>query len=122
MADRNVMAGHNDFAYLADAFGFKIAAQIAATGESEPSASELQEAVDAARAGDVRALVASKGEVSSLDQQVAEKLERAAAAALRRQPHDRRRRLNRCSMRSPTTSIASPTPSPPGASSVRRSS
>ncbi|MBJ7459207.1 MAG: zinc ABC transporter substrate-binding protein [Thermoleophilaceae bacterium] len=73
-ADRNVMAGHNDFAYLADAFGFKIAAQIASSGQSEPSARELQESVDAARAADVRALIASKGEVSSLDQQVAEKL------------------------------------------------
>ncbi|MGK2877676.1 MAG: metal ABC transporter solute-binding protein, Zn/Mn family [Solirubrobacterales bacterium] len=73
--DRNVMAGHNDFAYLADAFGFRIAAQIAASGETEPSASELQEAVDAARAGDVRALIASRGEVSSLDQQVAGKLD-----------------------------------------------
>ena len=74
-ADRNVMAGHNDFAYLADAFGFEIAAQLAANGESEPSASELQKAVDEARAADVRALIASKGEVSSLDKQVASKLD-----------------------------------------------
>jgi ABC-type Zn uptake system ZnuABC Zn-binding protein ZnuA/ABC-type Mn2+/Zn2+ transport system permease subunit len=72
--DRKVMAGHNDFAYLAEAFGFEIAAQIAADGESEPSASELQKAVDAARAAEVRALIASQGEVSNLDKQVAEKL------------------------------------------------
>lgn len=72
--DRKVMAGHNDFAYLAEAFGFKVAAQIAADGESEPSASELQKAVDAARAAKVRALIASKGEVSNLDKQVAGKL------------------------------------------------
>lgn len=73
--DRKVMAGHNDFAYLAEAFGFKVAAQIASDGESEPSASELQKAVDAARAAKVRALIASKGEVSNLDKQVAEKLD-----------------------------------------------
>lgn len=73
--DRKVMAGHNEFAYLAEAFGFDVAAQIAADGESEPSASELQKAVDAARAAKVRALIASKGEVSNLDKQVAEKLD-----------------------------------------------
>lgn len=73
--DRRVMAGHNDFAYLAEAFGLKVAAQIAADGESEPSASELQKAVDAARAANVRALIASKGEVSNLDKQVAGKLD-----------------------------------------------
>jgi zinc/manganese transport system substrate-binding protein len=73
--DRKVMAGHNDFAYLAEAFGFEVAAQIASDGESEPSASELQKAVDKARAANVRALIASKGEVSSLDKQVADKLD-----------------------------------------------
>ncbi|MGH2960398.1 MAG: metal ABC transporter substrate-binding protein, partial [Solirubrobacterales bacterium] len=72
--DRKVMAGHNDFAYLADAYGFQIAAQVASDGESEPSASELQEAVDDARASGVNAVIASKGEVTSLEQQVAEKL------------------------------------------------
>jgi ABC-type Zn uptake system ZnuABC Zn-binding protein ZnuA/ABC-type Mn2+/Zn2+ transport system permease subunit len=73
-SDRNLMAGHNDFAYLAEAFNLKIAAQIAQSGESEPSASELQDAVDAARSANVRALVASKGEATRLDQQVADKL------------------------------------------------
>jgi ABC-type Zn uptake system ZnuABC Zn-binding protein ZnuA/ABC-type Mn2+/Zn2+ transport system permease subunit len=73
-ADRNLMAGHNDFAYLAQAFGFKIAAQLAANGESEPSASELQKAVDQARSADVRAAIASHGEVTKLEQEVAKKL------------------------------------------------
>ena len=73
--DRNVMAGHNDFAYLAEAFGFVVAAQISGSGESEPSASELQDAVDKARDADVRALIASAGEVSRLDEQVASKLD-----------------------------------------------
>jgi manganese/iron transport system permease protein len=72
--DRYLMAGHNDFAYLADAFGFRIVAQIAENGESEPSASELQKGVDQARANDVRAVVASRGEVTKLEEQVASKL------------------------------------------------
>ena len=72
--DRNLMAGHNDFAYLAEAFGFRVAAQIASNGESEPSASELQKSVDAARGADVRAVVASRGEVTRLEQEVAKKL------------------------------------------------
>lgn len=73
-ADRNLMAGHNDFAYLAEAFGFKVAAQVASNGESEPSGSELQESVDQARGADVRAVVASRGEVTRLEQEVAKKL------------------------------------------------
>ncbi|MBJ7354978.1 MAG: zinc ABC transporter substrate-binding protein [Thermoleophilaceae bacterium] len=72
--DRSVMTGHNDFAYLAEAFDFKVAAQIASNGESEPSASELQKSVDRARAADVRALIASRGEVTKLEQEVADKL------------------------------------------------
>jgi ABC-type Zn uptake system ZnuABC Zn-binding protein ZnuA/ABC-type Mn2+/Zn2+ transport system permease subunit len=72
--DRNLMAGHNDFAYLAQAFDFKIAAQLAANGESEPSASELQASVDQARKANVRAVVASRGEVTKLEQEVAKKL------------------------------------------------
>jgi ABC-type Zn uptake system ZnuABC Zn-binding protein ZnuA/ABC-type Mn2+/Zn2+ transport system permease subunit len=72
--DRNLMAGHNDFAYLADAFGFRVVAQVAENGESEPSASELQDGVDQARSSDVRAIVASRGEVTKLEQQVASKL------------------------------------------------
>ena len=72
--DRNLLADHNDFAYLAEAFGFKIAAQLAANGESEPSASELQAAVDRARAADVRSVVASRGEITKLDEAVAKKL------------------------------------------------
>lgn len=72
--DRNLMSGHDDFNYLANAFGLKIAAQIAASGEAEPSASELQKAVDSARAAKVRAVVASRGEVSQLDKQVAAKI------------------------------------------------
>ncbi len=72
--DRRLLSGHDDFNYLADAFGFTIAAQIAETGEAQPSASDLQSAVDAARAAKTRALVASSGEVSQLERQVAAKL------------------------------------------------
>jgi ABC-type Zn uptake system ZnuABC Zn-binding protein ZnuA len=73
-SERKLMAGHNDFAYLADAFAFQIAAQVSGNGESEPSASELQDAVDQARAANVSAVIASKGEVTSLEQEVAKKL------------------------------------------------
>jgi ABC-type Zn uptake system ZnuABC Zn-binding protein ZnuA len=73
-ADRKLLAGHNDFNYLANAFGFEIAAQLAENGEAEPSASDLQTAVDDARAADVTALVASKGEVTALAEQTASKL------------------------------------------------
>lgn len=73
-ADRNLMAGHNDFAYLAEAFGFRVAAQVASNGESEPSGSQLQKSVDQARGADVRAVVASRGEVTRLEQEVAKKL------------------------------------------------
>jgi ABC-type Zn uptake system ZnuABC Zn-binding protein ZnuA/ABC-type Mn2+/Zn2+ transport system permease subunit len=71
---RNLLAGHNDFNYLAEAFEFDIAAQIAQNGESEPSASELQQAVSEARNSNVRAVIASRGEATRLDQQVAKKL------------------------------------------------
>ncbi|MFT4050317.1 MAG: zinc ABC transporter substrate-binding protein [Solirubrobacterales bacterium] len=71
---RALATGHDDFAYLADSFDLKIVAQLAETGESQPSASELQKAVDAARSGGAKALVASRGEVTHLEQQVASKL------------------------------------------------
>ncbi len=74
-ADRRLLSGHDDFNYLADAFGFTIAAQIAETGEAQPSASDLQSALDTARAAKVRALVASSGEVSQLERQIAAKLD-----------------------------------------------
>lgn len=74
-ADRKIVSGHDDFAYLAQAIDFKIVAQLSATGESEPSARELAEATDQARSGGARALVASKGEVSKLEEQVADKLD-----------------------------------------------
>lgn len=73
--DRALAAGHDDFAYLADAFGLRIVAQLAQTGESAPSAGELQRSVDAARTGGARALVASRGEATRLEQQVASKLD-----------------------------------------------
>ncbi|MBI2690773.1 MAG: zinc ABC transporter substrate-binding protein [Solirubrobacterales bacterium] len=73
-ADRKLMAGHNDFAYLAQSFGFQIAAQAASSGGSEPSTRGLQDAVDQARGANVDAVIASKGAVTSREQQVAQKL------------------------------------------------
>lgn len=72
--DRSLMSGHDDFDYLAGAFGLEVAAKIAASGKSEPSASRLQEAVDAARDAQVRAVLTSSGESSQFDRQVAQKL------------------------------------------------
>jgi ABC-type Zn uptake system ZnuABC Zn-binding protein ZnuA/ABC-type Mn2+/Zn2+ transport system permease subunit len=71
---RTLLAGHDDFDYFAEAFGFEIAARLTPTGHGEPSARELQATVDAARKADVRALVASRGEVSQLEREVAKKL------------------------------------------------
>ena len=72
--DRAILTGHDDFDYLAKQFGLKIVGQLAETGESEPSASDVQSAVDAARKGGAKALVVSRGEVSQLAEQVAKKL------------------------------------------------
>jgi zinc/manganese transport system substrate-binding protein len=74
-SSRKLASDHDDFAYLAQAIDFEIVARLAATGESEPSASQLAEATSDAREGGAKALVASKGEVSKLEEQVAEKLD-----------------------------------------------
>lgn len=75
-ADERVFAsGHDDFAYLADAFDFKIASQVAASGQSEPSAREVQESVDRARDAGARAVVTSSGEKTQLTEQFAEQLD-----------------------------------------------
>ncbi len=73
--DRRLLAGHNDFNYLADAMNYKVVAQLAENGESEPSASALQDAVDTARASRAKALVMSRGEVTQLGKQTAAKLD-----------------------------------------------
>lgn len=72
--DRSFVSGHDDFAYLADAFGLKVAAQLAESGQTEPSAKQLQEAVDAARDGNSTAVATSNGEASQLATQVADRL------------------------------------------------
>lgn len=73
-SDRAFVSGHDDFAYLADAFGFEVVSQLAESGQSEPSARQLQESVDAAREGGAKAVVASSGEASQLATQVADRL------------------------------------------------
>lgn len=73
-ADRAFVSGHDDFVYLADAFELKVAAQLAESGQTEPSARQLQESVDAAREGGARAVVTSSGEASQLATQVADRL------------------------------------------------
>ena len=72
--ERTVVTGHDDFDYLATAFGLKIAARIAPSGSGEASAKALQTSVDAARAAGARAVVTGKGEASELDREVATKL------------------------------------------------
>lgn len=74
-AERRLLAGHNDFNYLTDSMEYEIVAQIAESGESEPSASDLQSAVDDARSADARALLVSKGEVTSLAEKTASSLQ-----------------------------------------------
>lgn len=74
-AKRVFVSGHDDFAYLADSFGFEVASQIAPTGQSEPSARQLQTAVDAARTADARAVVVSAGESTQLTERFAEQLD-----------------------------------------------
>ncbi len=71
---RVFVSGHDDFAYLADAFDFDVSAQIAPTGRSEPSARELQESVDDARSAGTRAVVTSSGETTQLATTVADRL------------------------------------------------
>lgn len=74
-SQRVFVSGHDDFAYLADAFGFEVAAQVAPTGQSEASARDLQESVDAAREAGARAVVTSAGETTQLTEQFAQNLE-----------------------------------------------
>lgn len=75
-ANRRVfVSGHDDFAYLADAFDFEVAAQVAASGQSEPSARAVQQSVDQARDAGARAVVTSNGETTQLSEQFAEKLD-----------------------------------------------
>jgi ABC-type Zn uptake system ZnuABC Zn-binding protein ZnuA len=72
--DRVVLTGHNDFDYLTRRFGLKAAGQLTETGQSEPSASDVQRAVDRARSSGARALVTSRGEVAQLAVEVAKRL------------------------------------------------
>lgn len=72
--ERAVVTGHDDFDYLANAFGLKVAARIAPSGAGEASAKSLQGSLDAARAAGARAVLAGKGETSELDREVADKL------------------------------------------------
>lgn len=74
-ADRVFVSGHDDFAYLADAFDFEVASQVASSGQSEPSAREVQQSVDQARDAGARAVVTSNGEKTQLTEQFAEKLD-----------------------------------------------
>lgn len=74
-ADRAVVTGHDDFAYLADASGIEVAAQLTDSGESEPSARDVQDAVAEGREHDARSVVVSRGEVTQLAKRVAESLD-----------------------------------------------
>lgn len=73
--DRAVVTGHDDFAYLADASGIEVAAQLTDSGESEPSAKDVQNAVSEGREHDARSVVVSRGEVTQLARRVAESLD-----------------------------------------------
>ncbi|MGH2907296.1 MAG: metal ABC transporter solute-binding protein, Zn/Mn family [Solirubrobacterales bacterium] len=74
VSERVILTGHDDFDYLAQQFGFKVAAQLADAGAAEPSAKDVQDATDAARKAGAKAVVVSKGELSSLAEAVAKKL------------------------------------------------
>ncbi|MGB0873349.1 MAG: metal ABC transporter solute-binding protein, Zn/Mn family [Solirubrobacterales bacterium] len=73
--ERVFVSGHDDFAYLAESFDFEVAAQVAPTGQSEPSARELQASIDSARDQGARAVVTSAGESSQLTKQFAQRLD-----------------------------------------------
>lgn len=72
---RALVSNHDEFDYLADAFGLKIVARLNTEGgERSPSARQLQESLDDARRGDARAIVTDRGGATRLEQQVAAKL------------------------------------------------
>lgn len=75
-ADRLVLvSGHEDFDYLADAFGMKVAARLnEAGGERRPSARRLRVVIRRARSAGARALVTDRGGATQLDRDVAREL------------------------------------------------
>lgn len=72
--ERSIATDHDDFAYLAAAYGLRVVAQISPKGGLEPSPRQLQNAIDLARSGNARALVANLSGVSQLEKQVAAEL------------------------------------------------
>lgn len=68
------VSDHDEFDYLADAFELTIAAQISPNGHVKPSAKQLQQAVDAAKKSNARAVATGRGESSRLSSRVAEQL------------------------------------------------
>lgn len=72
---RAIVTGHDDFDYLAAASGIEIAARLTDSGQSEPSARDVQDAVAAGQKSNARSVVVSQGEASQLAERVAESLD-----------------------------------------------
>lgn len=73
-ASRAVVAGHDDFVYLTQRFGFTTTALLRTSGHSEPSAADVERATAAARDGEAQAMLVSRGEAGRLDKAVADEL------------------------------------------------
>lgn len=71
---RTVLAGHNDFEYLTRRYGLTTAATLSEGGGSEPSARDVQQAVDAGRRRGARAMLVSKGDASKTAAAVSKRL------------------------------------------------
>lgn len=69
-----LFAEHNEFDYLAGAFGLRIVSVISPDGTGEPSARQIGRAQARAKARGARAMIASTGEISRVEQRLAEQL------------------------------------------------
>lgn len=69
-----LVAEHNDFEYLADAFGFRIVAKLSADGTGEPTRRQIARTITQARARGARAMIVSSGEASSVERAISRQL------------------------------------------------
>lgn len=73
--ERVVLTDHNEFDYLTRRYGITTAATLSASGAQEPSARDLQQAINAGRRMHARAFLTSKGESGKLAKAVAQRLQ-----------------------------------------------
>lgn len=74
-SQRAVVAGHDDFVYLTERFGFETAALLRDSGKAEPSAADVERVTAAARKADAQSMLVSRGEAGRLDRSVASALD-----------------------------------------------